>query len=112
MVTHSTLAQQQKNYPFSVKPVLIGGLIAFAIISIFVFGVDNAKPEWGRLWMLKPLILTPLAGAFGGLFFSLIIRLFKRSFTRRLIGMVLASVVFVIILWIGTVLGLNGTMWD
>ncbi|GAA4912036.1 hypothetical protein [Mucilaginibacter defluvii] len=94
------------------KPVLIDGLIAFAVIAVFVFGVDNPKPEWGRLWMHKPLILTQLAGAFGGLVFSLINRLFKSRFTRRIIGIILASVAFIIIHWIGAVLGLNGTMWD
>lgn len=53
------------------KPILIGAVIALIFISMFLFSVDHPKPEWGKLWMLKPLIIVPLAGAIGGLFLLL-----------------------------------------
>jgi len=50
------------------NPILIGTAIALILTSMFLFSVDHPKPEWGKLWMLKPLIIVPLAGATGGLF--------------------------------------------
>lgn len=51
--------------------MLVGAAIALVIISVFLYGVDNAKPEWGKLWILRPLIVVPLAGSMGGLFYHM-----------------------------------------
>ncbi|MEO5650838.1 MAG: hypothetical protein ABIR03_13070 [Ginsengibacter sp.] len=52
------------NQPASLaKPILIGAGIALIVISFFVFGVDEPHLEWGKFWMVRPLIITPLAGA-------------------------------------------------
>src|SRR4051812_35936076 len=51
------------------KRMLVGGGIALILISIFLLSVRNPNPVWGKLWMLKPLIIVPLAGAMGGLFY-------------------------------------------
>jgi hypothetical protein len=95
-----------------VKPMIIGGLIGLILISLFVFGVDNPKPEWGKLWQVKPLIITPLAGAMGGLFFYFMNYMSSRGSINKVLAIVLSFVVFIIGLWMGVVLGLNGTMWD
>lgn len=107
-----TLSENQNQTPRSTatlsKRMLIGGGIALAVIAVFVFGAGNGKPEWGNYWMVKPLILTPLIGAFGGAYTYVINRLsLHRAFT-----IVLSIVGFIMILWVGIVLGLNGTMWD
>ncbi|PEC35719.1 potassium transporter KefB, partial [Bacillus toyonensis] len=49
--------------------MLLGAGIALILILVFLLGVDNPKPEWGKLWMLKPLIVVPTAGAMGGVFY-------------------------------------------
>ncbi|WP_229598990.1 hypothetical protein [Runella sp. CRIBMP] len=51
-----------------VKPTLIGAGIALTVITIFLVGVREPNPAWGKLWMLRPLIIVPLAGAMGGAF--------------------------------------------
>lgn len=93
-------------------PILTGGLIALAIASFFVFSADGPKPEWGSCWMVKPLILTPLAGAFGGLLYGLIGNMRKQGKMNPVLAVVLGVMVYLVVLWIGIVLGLNGTMWD
>lgn len=94
-----------------IKAALIGSCIALIAISFFVFGVDQPKVEWGRYWMIKPLILTPLFGGFAGMiFYQLNFRKFL-SFNKSL-KMILSSILFIAVLWVGIVLGLNGTMWD
>ena len=93
------------------KPVLIGAGIALLLISFFVFGVDEPNPEWPKLWQIRPLIITPIAGAMGGAFFYFMDQMSFRGMNRT-IAVLLGMIGFVIALWLGTVLGLDGTMWN
>lgn len=94
-----------------VKPMLVGAGIALLLISFFVFGVDEPHPEWGKFWMIRPLIVTPLAGAMGGAFYAFMEYQSSRGFNRTL-AILLSIVVYIVGLWLGTVLGLAGTMWN
>lgn len=98
--------------PSILKPVIIGFIIGLAVISLFVFGVDHPNPGWGSLWQVKPLIITPLAGALGGFVFFLILDYQRLKGFNKTVAIVLAILIFLIGLWLGVVLGLNGTMWD
>ncbi len=51
--------------------MLIGALAGLGIICFFVFSVDHPNPEWPQYWRVKPLLVTPLAGAIGILSFYL-----------------------------------------
>ena len=94
-----------------VKPILIGAGIALLVISFFVFGVDQPHPEWGRFWKIKPLIITPLAGAAGGAFYAFMDYQSSRGLNRTW-AILLSIIAYCIVLWLGIVLGLAGTMWD
>jgi hypothetical protein len=64
IMTEQNNLTTQGNQPVSLtKPILTGAGIGLIAISYFVFGADEPKPEWGKLWMIKPLIMVPLAGA-------------------------------------------------
>jgi hypothetical protein len=93
------------------KPILIGAAIGLIAISFFVFGVDNPNPEWGKLWMIRPLIITPMAGAMGGAFYCFMDCQSSRGFNRT-IAVILSLIVFAVGLWLGIVVGLAGTMWN
>ena len=102
----------QPNRPLSlVKPILIGAAIGLIAISFFVFGVDKPNPEWGKLWMIRPLLITPMAGALGGAFYYFMDYQSSRGFNRT-VAVILSLIVFIIGLWLGIVLGLAGTMWN
>ena len=103
--------KQQTHIEFSMLPVLIGAGIAFLVISFFVFGVDQPNPEWGKYWMVRPLIITPLAGAMGGAFYVLMDYQSDKGFNRTF-AITLSFIVYIIGLWLGIVLGLAGTMWN
>jgi hypothetical protein len=95
-----------------ISRMLTGALIGFIIICFFVFSVHHPNPDWPPYWRIKPLIVAPLAGAFGILSFYL-----KLVFPpgNPLINVLLTStsiLAFVIALWTGVVLGLNGTLWN
>lgn len=85
--------------------------MALLVISFFVFGVDNPNPEWGKFWRVRPLIITPLAGAMGGAFYAFMDYQSSRGF-NRILAILLSIVVYVVGLWLGIVLGLAGTMWN
>jgi hypothetical protein len=93
------------------KSVLTGAGIAFLVISFFVFGIEEPNPEWGQFWRIKPLMLTPLAGGIGGAIFYIMTQRVSRDLPKTL-TFPAGIVAYFIVLWLGVVLGLNGTMWD
>lgn len=102
---------KQPNQPIPLaKPVLTGAVIGLIAISFFVFGADHPKAEWGKLWMIRPLIITPMAGAMGGAFYYFMDYQCSRGFNKTL-AVILSLIVFIVGLWLGIVLGLAGTMW-
>ncbi len=94
------------------KRMLIGAIIGLAIISIFIFNVPDPRPEWGALWRVRPLIITPLAGAICGACYHVINALLYQTSQRKILAVVLGVLVYIVGLWLGTVLGLDGTLWD
>ena len=111
MTHQNQLHDQQIPWGSFIRPALIGAGLALLVISFFVFGVDAPKPEWGKYWQIRPLIITPLAGAAGGAFHGFMNYQSKRGF-NRILAVSLSIVVFIIALWMGIVLGLAATMWD
>jgi hypothetical protein len=92
--------------------MLVGAGIGLLLISMFLISAGEPNPEWGKLWMLKPLIIVPLAGAMGGLCNYFIVHFHYLAGLNKTIAIILSVIIFFIGLWLGTVLGLNGTMWD
>jgi len=93
-------------------PIMIGAAIALGIISLFLFGANNANPAWGKFWMIRPLIVSSLAGATGGAFYYFMTSLSANGQINRTVAVIVSLIVYIICLWLGIVLGLDGTMWD
>lgn len=94
------------------KRMLIGAGIGMAIIAFFVLPVKHPKAEWGQLWMLKPFIITPLSGAMAGLLAHFMAQSGNTNAWNKTLTFLLTAIICVICLWLGIVLGLNGTLWD
>ena len=94
------------------RRMLTGAAIALILIIAFLFGADTPDPYWPKLWIIKPLIIVPAAGAMGGLFYHLMDSLRYQGGWKRILANILSLLVYIIALWMGTVLGLNGTYWD
>jgi hypothetical protein len=92
--------------------MLVGAGIALISIIVFLSGAKHPKPEWGSLWMVKPLIMVPLAGAAGGAFSYFMSHLLCQSAAKKVLAIVLGLFGYLVALWLGTVLGLNGTLWN
>ena len=102
----------QSNRGSLVKRMLIGAGIGLLLISLFLLSAREPNPEWGKLWMIRPLIIVPLAGAMGGLCNYFLLHFHNLPGVNKTIAMVLSVIVFIIGLWLGIVLGLDGTMWN
>lgn len=103
---------QQLNTRAVILRMLLGAAIGFAIISVFVFSVDNPNPDWGKFWRVRPLIVTPLFASFGILSFYLKNYMRPKGQFMTVLVFLFSTLVFLFVLWFGTVMGLDGTLWD
>jgi hypothetical protein len=94
------------------KRMMQGAGIALILITIFLLGAGEPDPDWPKLWMIKPLIIVPLAGAMGGVFYYFMDHLRYQGGWIKVLAYIISLIGYVIVLWFGTVLGLNGTWWD
>jgi hypothetical protein len=92
--------------------MVVGAGIGLLLISFFLLSAGEPNPEWGRLWRIRPLIIVPLAGAMGGLCNYFIVHFHYQAGVNKTIAIILSVLVFIVGLWLGTVLGLDGTYWD
>ena len=112
-MTHQNNPTTPPIHPVSVaRRMLQGAAIAFILISIFLLSVRHPNPAWPKLWMVKPLIIVPLAGALGGIFYYLMDHLRYQGGWIKVLAFIFSLIVYIVVLWLGTVLGLNGTLWN
>lgn len=109
--TNNTLMQSVKPAAFA-KSALIGWGIALVVILLFILPVKHPRPEWGQLWMIRPLIITPIAGAVGGACFYFLDLLRQHYRWNLFVTAALSTLIYIIGLWMGIVLGLVGTLWN
>jgi len=94
------------------KRMLQGAGIAFILIVFFLLQAGEPKPEWSKLWMIRPLIIVPFAGAMAGVFYYCMDNLRYQGGWKKIVANIISLLVFIIGLWLGTVLGLDGTLWN
>ncbi|MCR5862025.1 potassium transporter KefB [Flavobacterium sp. J372] len=103
---------QQINTASLLKCIVVGAAFNLILIGIFLSGVHDAKSEWGKYWMVRPLIIVPFGGAVGGTIFYLLHFYSRQLGFHKAIATVLGGIIFIIGLWMSFVLGLVGTLWD
>ena len=93
------------------KPVLWGAAIGLVLMALFLMGVEG-DPAWGEYWKLRPMMVTPIAGAMGGGFFHFMDYIGREGGWKRIFCSFIGILGFIIALWLGSVLGLDGTLWN
>ncbi len=111
-MTQSHNSTSQIRQGLLVTRMLVGAGIGLILISLFLLGAGEPNPEWGKLWMIRPLMIVPLAGAMGGLCNYFIFQFHTQVGVSKTIAMILSVLVFIIGIFLGIVLGLDGTMWN
>ena len=92
--------------------ILIGAGTALILITVFLISAGEGDPSWPKLWIIRPLIIVPLAGAAGGAFYYFTMNLPVKGAWKRLFIILLSLVGYIVAFWLGSVLGLDGTWWD
>jgi hypothetical protein len=108
--SHNSTTQPQ---PVSLaKRMMIGAGIGLTLIAFFLISAGEGNPEWGKYWMTQPLFMMAFAGAMGGLCNYIAMRYHSQFGLNKRVALFLSIVVFIIGLYMGFVLGLNGTYWN
>lgn len=89
-----------------------GAIIGLGLIIFFLATADKADPAWGRYWMIRPLLVVPIAAGGGSAFSYFLEPLRKKGGWKMVLALLLSVLVFVIALWLGIVVGLDGTYWN
>lgn len=111
MTNQQTTAGKMVNRGSLLKAILLGAGVGLLVILSFITGAET-QPHWPEHWKIRPLIITPLVAAFGGSLAYIATKLLKRKGLNEVIAVILSLIGFVIALWMGIVLGLDGTLWD
>jgi hypothetical protein len=94
------------------RRIAIGATIAFVLIAFFLYKGGALDPKWPRLWYIRPLIIVPFAGAFGGIFYHLMDGFRIKGGWIKIGINSLCILVYIMGIWIATILGLDGVWWD
>lgn len=94
------------------KRMLLGAMIGLALITLFLSGVDDPHPDWPQYWWVRPLVVVPIAGAMGAAFSCFIEDWRNQNAWQRILATVISLIVFLVALWLGSVFGLDGTLWN
>lgn len=94
------------------KRMLVGAAFGLILISAFLLNADYVDPAWGKFYWIRPLIIVSIAGAMGGLFYHLMDPFRYRGGWQKIVATGLSLIVYIVGLWLGAVLGLDGTYWD
>ena len=91
--------------------VIIGSVIAFVLISVILYKGGALDPKWPQFWYLRPLILVPLAGGVWRFIFYTMEKYRQGPIWRKVIVNLVCVLIYIIGIWLATVIGLDGVWW-
>ena len=96
------------------KRMMIGAGIALFLIGLFLLGDGDlpVNPEWPKYWFIRPFIVVPIAGAMGAAFSCLLDDLRHQGGWKQAFALFFSLFVYIVAIWLGTVFGLDGTLWN
>ena len=95
-----------------VQRMMQGAVVGLLVILVFLFSAGRPDPGWPRYWMAKPLLVVPVAGAMAGLYYYLMGTFRARGGWVGASALIISILGVLVALWLGIVVGLDGTYWD
>lgn len=107
----SEYQQPLHQVPLS-RRALQGGIIGFILILTFLLNAGEGDPAWAKFWYIRPLLTVSAAGALGGTLYYFLDYLRHQGSWKTGLANILSLLGYIVLVWLGTVAGLAGTMWD
>lgn len=92
--------------------MLFGAGIGLILITLFLYSAGEPNHAWPKNWMVRPLIVVPVAGAMGAVFYNFMGNLRLQKGWVKVLAYLISIGGFIIALWMGMILWLDGTMWN
>jgi hypothetical protein len=90
-------------------PAILGASLPLALLLFIII----TKEDHFESWMFYPLIIIPLGGAAGGIFFYLMGFQWFPSGNRKLIAIICSTILYFLAIWISAVMAFAITgHWD
>ncbi len=105
----NSLINQPRMYP---RFLLLGAGINLIINVLFITDLDTTNSAWSPFWMVKPLTLGPLITGLGAMLAFYVVKFLINQNISKYISYFSFVAIFIISIWLGIVLGFNGTLWD
>ncbi len=83
-----------------ILPGVLGAVAPFSLLTFIIL----TKEDVFESWMLIPLTLIPLGGAFGGVFFYLMGFVWFPEGTKKLIAVIFSTLIYFVALWLSAVM--------
>lgn len=95
------------------KRIITGASIALLLITVFIMpSILNPKPQWGNLWMIRPLLVVAIAGGLAAAGIHVLLVWQAKYGWPKILVYGICVLGYIMALWIGTVAGLDGTLWN
>lgn len=100
------------THNFSKNPIK-AALIGASIPLLYILFIIVTKEDVFENWMFIPLVLIPVGGGFGGAFFYLMGYQWFPEGRKRILAMILSTLIYFLALWLSAVMAFNLTgSWD
>jgi hypothetical protein len=100
---------QHYNFFDLAKRALLGAIIAFTLLGLFVLNnqVSSDDPIHLESYLLVPFLFISIGGACGGTFYYLMEPVRKKGMVQKVMINILCFLVYVVGLWMSLVFGLS-----
>jgi hypothetical protein len=99
----------QKQSVALIRHLSVGGVTALLLVLLFLAGAGESDLNWASLWWIRPIVIVTLAGAMGGSWFYFMCH---HMISNKLPRIIVGALGYIILIWMGTVLGFVGTLWN
>lgn len=100
------------HYPSLLKHMFIGAFTALVLMLLLILSVEQPDPAWSKYWMIRPIVVIFMAGAAGGFFYSVMKPFRMRPGWKGFLAKFICLFVYIVGIWMGSILGLDGTLWN
>ena len=95
-----------------IKIVLLGFALGLFIASMLIHNVSFPKLSWGPNWYIKPMLVLSFVASIGSIPFYFANQYEASNHSKKILAYLGATLFLLFFIWIGIILGFDGTIWN